>query len=52
MICYKDKTYCSSSVKEHACGREITDEEKEHAERIGLPIAYGEFCTDNDEENV
>lgn len=44
MICYKDKTFCGSKVKNHTCGREITRTEKAHARRIGLPIAYGDFC--------
>ena len=47
MICYKDTTFCSSKVKKHTCEREITKEELEHAEKIGLPIAYGEFCKDD-----
>ncbi len=44
MICYKDKTFCSSDVKEHTCGREITQKEIAHAKEIGLPIAWMEFC--------
>jgi hypothetical protein len=44
MLCYRDRTYCSSEVKAHTCGREITKDELEHAERIGLPIAYSHFC--------
>jgi hypothetical protein len=43
MICYKDRTFCSSEG-EHTCGREITPEEIREAERMGLPIAYSEFC--------
>jgi len=44
VICYKDKTFCSSQVDKHTCGREITKEEIERAERLGLPIAYADFC--------
>ena len=44
MICYRDKTYCGSEVAVHTCGREITQREIEHAERIGVPIAYSNFC--------
>jgi len=47
MICYKDITFCSSKVEKHTCKREITKEELEHAEKIGLPIAYGDLCGDN-----
>lgn len=44
MICYKDTTFCGSKVARHTCGREITKEELKHAERLGLPIAYGNYC--------
>lgn len=44
MICYKDTTFCADQVKEHACGRELTKEEKERAIKLGLPIAYSSFC--------
>lgn len=44
MICYRDKTFCGDQVEEHTCGREITNEDKDKAEELGLPIAYGSFC--------
>lgn len=44
MIHYKDRTFCSSEVEKHKCGRELTAEDKKRAAEIGLPIAYGEFC--------
>lgn len=44
MICYKDKSYCGSNVTKHTCGREITPDELEDAKRIGVPIAYINFC--------
>lgn len=44
MICYKDKTFCASEVTVHTCGRELTEEDKSHAEEIGLPVAYSHFC--------
>ena len=44
MICYKDTTFCASKVEIHTCGREITEEEIKHAEKIGLPICYSYFC--------
>jgi len=50
MICYKDKTFCNSKVKRHTCGREITQQEIKHAEIIGLPIAYGDFCRGDNKE--
>jgi len=45
MLCYRDRTYCGSNVETHTCGRQITAEEIAHAEAIGLPIAYSEFCS-------
>lgn len=50
MICYKDRTFCMSDVKEHTCGRELTEKDKKQAEKIGLPIAYGKFCEENKNE--
>lgn len=46
MLCYKDKTFCSSRVKKHTCGREIKQEEIKHAEKLGLGIAYSNYCDD------
>jgi hypothetical protein len=44
MITYKDKTFCASKVKKHTCGREFTKEDEVNAKRVGLPVAYGNFC--------
>ena len=44
MICYRDRTFCASEVEVHTCGRELSAEDKENAERLGLPIAYCNFC--------
>ena len=44
MISYKDQAYCASEVEEHTCGRELTEEEKKHAEEIEMPIAWGYYC--------
>ena len=44
MISYKDTTFCASQVEERTCGREVTEEEKEHADKLGLPTAYGNYC--------
>jgi hypothetical protein len=40
MLCYRDKTFCSfSDCKEYnRCHRAITQEVKDGANRIGLPI--------------
>lgn len=44
MLCYKDRTFCADEVETHTCGRELTEEDKKRAEELGLPIAYGSFC--------
>jgi hypothetical protein len=44
MLCYQDRTYCSSKVEVHTCGREITKEEIEDAKAQGLGIAYSDCC--------
>lgn len=46
MLCYKDQTYCCDKVEKHTCGRELSEQEKEHAKELGLPIAWGSFCKD------
>lgn len=51
MICYQDKTFCSSDVKEHSCGREITEDDIIKAMEMGIPIAYGEFCEEEIKNN-
>jgi len=45
MITYRDQAFCGSDVAKHTCGRELTEADKEDAARIGLPIAYVDFCT-------
>lgn len=49
MITYKDRTFCASKVKKHACGREFTKEDEKLSKKIGLPIAYGNFCKEDAE---
>jgi hypothetical protein len=48
MICYKDKTFCSSKVEIHTCGREFTKEDEVNAEKWwggeDYPVAYSPFC--------
>ncbi len=44
MICYKDMTFCSSlRCINYDCHRQITDEQRESAARLGLPIAWSNF---------
>lgn len=51
MLCYKDKTFCASDVKKHACDRELSETEQVLAVRAGLPIAWGRFCEESEDPN-
>lgn len=48
MLCYKDKTFCSSKVEKHTCWREFTEQDAIDAENWwgwkDYPVAYGDFC--------
>lgn len=44
MICYKDRTFCSSPDCKNECGRKITEDEKVYAKKLGLLVSYAYFC--------
>ncbi len=44
MICYRDMTFCISEDCKNECGRQLTKEDREKADKIGLPIAVSKFC--------
>jgi len=48
MISYKDRAFCASNVKEHTCGRELTESDRKEAEEWwgsqDFPVAWGKFC--------
>ncbi len=44
MLCYRDRTFCADKVEKHTCGRELSKNDEERAEKMGLPIAWGSFC--------
>ena len=44
MICYRDKTFCQSPNCKNACGRQLAEQDKINAAKLGLPIASGYFC--------
>lgn len=57
MMCYKDMTFCISPACKNACGRKLTKEivdaadrwwngEKEIGKRTEAPIAMSCFCCD------
>jgi hypothetical protein len=52
---YKDTTFCLSTVKDHTCGREFTEQDVINAERWwggkDYPVSYAKFCEDfNDKD--
>ena len=44
MICYRDRTFCVSEGCKNECGRQLTKEDREKANKMGLPIAQSRFC--------
>ncbi len=44
MLCYKDTTFCASDGCKNDCGRALSQEQREDADRKGLPISWGWFC--------
>ncbi len=53
MICYLDRTFCSSPNCENKCGRKLTEEIIEGAKKWwgsdDAPIAMSNFCGETDE---
>ena len=44
MICYKDRTYCSSKeCKNKGCSKRLTEEVWKEASDFGLPVAYSDL---------
>ncbi len=48
MMCYKDKTFCASPNCKNECGRQMTDQQRVEAVRLGLFISWGYFCSEPD----
>ena len=44
MITYADRTFCSSANCKNECGRQLTAWDRERARKMGMPIAYAQFC--------
>lgn len=44
MMCFRDRTYCNSKNCNNECGRQLTQEVWDSAEKSGLPVAYSYFC--------
>ena len=41
---YKNKIFCSSKNCDNGCDRQITEEEKQEAKALQIPIAYIDVC--------
>lgn len=52
MLCYGDKTYCTSPYCKNVCGRQVTEEIKKLAYLADLPLACANFCEPSDEEKA
>ena len=44
MYSYKDTTFCISPHCENKCQRQLTDDIKNDARRLGMPLSVGYFC--------
>lgn len=44
MYGYKDKTFCQSPHCKNDCGRQLTKEIQEGAQKAGMPLSLGYFC--------
>lgn len=51
MFCYRDKTFCASPNCTNECGRKMTEQERAEAERLYMPVAYADFCSEELKEN-
>lgn len=51
MLCYKDKSFCSTPVERCTCDDyyKLTEQDKENAKRLGLAIAVAKFCDPNED---
>ena len=51
MICYRDRTFCSSKNCKDKCGRKLTQQVQEGAEKWwgneNAPIAVSEYCDED-----
>lgn len=48
-LCYKDQTYCLSDCTNRNCHRFVTEEIREQAIALGLPMAYADFSKNCEE---
>lgn len=48
MMCFKDRTFCSSKTHKSDCNRQFTPELQAEARRWwgkeGAPVAFSDFC--------
>lgn len=52
MLCYRDMTFCTSPYCKNACGRQLTEEHKREANKMGLPVSCQHFCEPTEEEKA
>jgi hypothetical protein len=43
MLCYRDRTYCSSDCTNAACDRFVSEEVTVKAQNFGLPLCLGDL---------
>jgi hypothetical protein len=52
MLCYRDRSYCATPIEKCTCDPyyQLTEQDKENAKRLGLPIAFTEYCNPDNKE--
>jgi len=43
MLCYRDRTFCSSDCTNTACYRYLSEKDAQRAKELNLLIAYSDF---------
>ena len=44
MVCYKDRSYCVSPDCKNDCKRQLTEEIRQGARDMNMPLSVGYFC--------
>ena len=46
MLCYRDRTFCSSDCTNTSCWRYLSPTDEIRAKELDLPVAYSDFSGD------
>lgn len=51
MLCFRDRTYCRSPNCTNECGRKLTQEILDAADRVDMPVSTSYFCGSPEDED-